>query len=93
MNVFVGCSASNVVDKTYIEYISTIGDLIIKNNDTLIAGGRVGVMNHLLYKLEQNNIKSQIITTTKFSDKLNFTDHATILKNGPEKTDEVSKAM
>lgn len=89
MNVFVGCSASNVVDKTYIEYIGTIGDLIIKNNDTLIAGGRVGIMNHLLYKLEQNNIKSQIITTTRFSDKLNFNDYATILKNGLEKTDEV----
>lgn len=89
MNVFVGCSAANVVNNDFIEYISAIGDLIIKNKDNLIAGGRVGIMNHLLYKLEQNNIKSDIITTKKYSNKLNFSDRATILQNGLEKTDEV----
>ena len=89
MNVFVGCSSTTNVAKNYLEYADVISDLIIKNNDNLIAGGRVGIMNQIINNLDNVNIKSQIITIEKFSNDINFNDQATILKNNLERSDEV----
>lgn len=89
MNVFVGCSSTNNIDKVYFEYADTISDLIIKNNDNLIAGGRVGIMNRIIGNLDKVNIKSQIVTVEKFSQDINFNDQATILKNNLERSDEI----
>lgn len=55
MEIFVGCSSSDNVDKKYIKLAHEVGELIAKNDHNLIFGSSENGMMGEVYRATKNN--------------------------------------
>lgn len=55
MEIFVGCSSSDNVDKKYIKLAQEVGELIAKNGHNLIFGSSENGMMGEVYRATKNN--------------------------------------
>lgn len=68
MNVFIGCSSHENIDKIYTENAVKLANYLSKNNYNLICGGCAGIMKTLQEIFQKNKKEITIIGVKDYHD-------------------------